>query len=89
MNVMLIHPNGTQESCPYPTTLEGWQKLVGGYIEIVERKGLLLVVNEEGLLRELPHNIQASFLVGQPIVGDVVLLRGESLERFRRDDEEV
>jgi len=88
-NVSLLRPNGTQESHPYPTTLDGWQKLVGGYIEVVERQGLILVVNEEGLLRELSPNIQASFLVGQPIVGDAVLLQGEALSRFRRDDEEV
>lgn len=57
---------------------------VGGWIEIVHPMRLgrpyCMVVNEEGLLRNLPMNVLGSFLYGtdthgSPIVGDIVLLR--------------
>lgn len=57
---------------------------VGGWIEIVHPVRLgrpyCMVVNEEGLLRNLSMNIFGSFLYrtdihGSPIVGDIVLLK--------------
>lgn len=43
-------------------------------IEIVRTSGgRIMVVDEEGLLKELPENPTASFLHGRLIVGDVVL----------------
>jgi hypothetical protein len=57
-------------------TLEELQAAVGGYIEVVRvpnSENLILVVNEEGLLKKLPLNEQATLLAQQPIVGDVVL----------------
>lgn len=55
-------------------TLEELQAIVGGYIEIVRVPGGFLVVNEDGLLRRLPRNGQASRLhPSSPIVGDAVL----------------
>lgn len=57
---------------------------VGGWIEIVHPVRLgrpyCMVVNEEGLLRNLPMNVLGSFLYrtdihGSPIAGDIVLLR--------------
>ena len=57
---------------------------VGGWIEVVRPVRLgrpyCMVVNEEGLLRNLPMNVLGSFLYGtdkhgSPIVGDIVLLR--------------
>lgn len=57
---------------------------VGGWIEVVHPVQLgrpyCMVVNEEGLLRNLPMNVLGSFLYGtdthgSPIVGDIVLLR--------------
>lgn len=59
-------------------------EVVDGWIEIVHPVRLgrpyCMVVNEEGLLRNLPMNVLGSFLYrtdihGSPIVGDVVLLR--------------
>ena len=58
-------------------------KTVGGYIEIVRPRGLpdpyCMVVNEEGLLMDLPLNITGSKLYGTqdhgfPIVGNIVIL---------------
>lgn len=58
------------------------QRYVGGFIEILNtaQKGKLwLVVNEEGKLKGLPVNIEASLLYERDtILGDVLLVeRGE------------
>lgn len=40
-----------------PNTLEACQELVGGDIQVVRlMPGVILVCNEEGLIRELPEN---------------------------------
>ena len=57
-------------------SLEELQSIVGGYIEIVYLSdGSLMVVNEEGLLKELPYNLVASGIAGFYIVGDVLLCK--------------
>jgi hypothetical protein len=58
------------------SSLEKLQKAVGGYIQIVTIDNqTCLVVNEEGLLMELPVNNWASSYSGQLIVGDVILMK--------------
>lgn len=59
--------------------LEAYQGLVDGYIEVVYAKGLrryaaAMVVNEEGVLNDLPCNPVASVLYGDYIAGDVVIV---------------
>ena len=60
-------------------TLHGMQELVGGYIEIVHpiylRRPYVMIVNEEGLLRDLPINNTGSLFYGGPIVGNVLILK--------------
>ena len=57
--------------------LAGLQAWVGGYIEVVDlADGRQMVVNEEGWLKELPVNPEASRLAGQPIAGPAVILSG-------------
>ena len=57
---------------------------VEGWIEIVRPGGLespyVMVVNEEGLIKELPINIAGSILYGtpshgSPIVGNIVIMK--------------
>lgn len=57
---------------------------VGGWIEVVRpvrlKRPYCMVVNEEGMLRNLPMNAFGSFLYGidnhgSPILGDIVLLK--------------
>ena len=69
-------------------------KAVGGWIEVVHPKGLpdpfCMVVNEEGLLQNLPWNLFGSFLYrtiyhGNPIVGDIVLLKEGYTDAGERD----
>lgn len=64
--------------------LDGLQKEVGGYIEVVHPKylpeGLCMVVDDEGRLKGSAVNNIASVLYGtpehgQPIVGNAVILR--------------
>jgi hypothetical protein len=60
-----------------PPTLEHAQKIVGGYVEIVYLpNGDQMLVAEEGLLKQLPVNPQATFLAGKMIVGNALVLRG-------------
>lgn len=60
-----------------PPTLEEAQDFVGGYVELVELSGgAQLLVNEEGLLRGLPYNSEASAVSHLNIVGPVILLTG-------------
>ena len=53
--------------------LESFQRLVGGYIETVPFEGdLVMIINEEGKLRELPPNF---IWRGDCIVGTAVFVR--------------
>jgi|TARA_R100000541_G_scaffold17730_2_gene27588 hypothetical protein len=54
------------------SSLKKMQDLVQGYIEFIYIKNKILIVNEEGLLDQLPPNIEASRIYGKPLVGDVV-----------------
>ena len=57
-------------------TLEQLQAAVDGYIEIVQCRnmpGHVAVVNEEGRIFGLPPNYPASQVVGQPVVGNVLI----------------
>lgn len=69
----LITASGIQNNIK-KFNLELLQKLVGGFIEVVDMgSGNLLIVNEEGLLKKLPVNEIASKLAGYTIVGDALL----------------
>ena len=56
------------------------QKLVGGYIQEIYTNDTdkQYWVNEEGLLYGLPQNHEASHILGQPVVGNLVVLSGIS-----------
>ena len=67
-----------------PPLYQSIGEVVGGWIEIVRPRGLkhrlVMVVNEEGLLRNLPLNVFGSILYGfhihgNPIVGDIVFMK--------------
>ena len=64
-------------------TLEELQEFVGGYIEITPSKieGTVLVVNEEGLLNNLPYNHKSSLLSQAGyIVGPAIHLTEDELD---------
>ena len=62
----LIKSDGSQHDYPY--------------IEPVYLDGKVLIVNEEGLITDLPLNETASSMAMQTIVGDVLLLSREEWE---------
>lgn len=75
---------------------------VGGYIEIVHPVGLadplVMIVNEEGLLLNLPLNqlgclLYGTHMHGQPIVGNIVVMKtgfvGGEPDIVGLDDEEA
>ena len=53
--------------------LDELKDFVGGYIEIVRLKaGKILVVNEDGMIYNLPFNYEATELAYRMIFGDVL-----------------
>lgn len=72
-----IKTNGdTWENYPIDT-LKDLQVAVGGYIEIVylpHDNDMILVVNEEGLIHNLPFNAKASDIAQRPILGDALYM---------------
>lgn len=78
--------DGTEEDKVYTEhpKLEELQKLVGGYIELVNIRlggGIKqLLVNEDGLQKKLKYNKKASALYHGMIVGDAVLLLNFTLK---------
>ena len=88
LSAEVMHPDGrTERVVPSGKrwTLKELQGLVGGYIELVAMTPAnghdrCAVVNEDGFRLELPLNYGASLLLGQTIVGPVVVIRPELLD---------
>jgi len=60
-------------------TLKEAQELVagGGLVELLTLpNGDQLLIDEEGLLKDLPVNLEASELYGHVLVGDAMVLQG-------------
>lgn len=54
--------------------------MVGGYVEmVVNRPDLQLLVDEDGLSKDLDVNHEASFIANQRIVGSVVILKDKAM----------
>lgn len=92
--LVITTDNKTQFKDYTTPLLDSIGKEVGGYIEVVHPRylpsGFCMVVNEEGLLQNLPFNYIASVLYGtqeygQPIVGNAVILREGILTNGERD----
>lgn len=87
-DVLLIMPNGNEAGLgltEYPTLedMQGWVKgnFPDGLIErITTLDGKDMLVNEEGLLKDMEYNPLASKLAGQPIVGTVAILENFHLK---------
>jgi len=62
-------------------TLSEAQELVGGLVEMVRSPtdpDIQVLVNEEGMLNNLPFNEEATKLCNTGIVGDAIILKGEA-----------
>ena len=75
--VIIIYPNGTMEIRNKQDSLEFYQEIVGGTIEIVRCFDKnVMVINDEGKIRGLKRNGLATLYYGNPfdeIVGTVVI----------------
>ena len=96
MKGILLRTNNYIDAIDFGETIElhDLQNAVNGYIEIVYAVGLprgyVMVVNEEGLLRDLEPNLLASLLYGvkehgQIIVGNALILRDIVTQEGDRD----
>lgn len=84
----LIHTTGQQlEVKPDNGTgfsLKEVQAMIGGYVELVPStlamQNRRMLVDEDGLLKELPYNAIASRIAGRKIVGSVLLVTHAEFE---------
>ena len=69
-------------------TLEEAQALVGGYIRFaIDQPDMQVLVDDDGLSKELPLNNKASTLCKMPIVGNVVVLKGKAMWIDEEEDD--
>jgi hypothetical protein len=56
------------------------QRMVGGYVVMaVNQPDKQVLVDEDGLSKELDVNHEASFIANQHIVGNAIVLKGEAM----------
>jgi len=89
-NVKVLHPNGNQVGMgliEYPTLKDMQQWVGGGLIERVplprdmKDEGVWeIIVNEEGLLKDMAYNEEGSRLADQDLVGPVVIFENFNLK---------
>ena len=83
IRVVIIEPGKPSYLKTIPNTLEAFQDIVGGYIEVVPLYGnIRMIVNEEGKLLSLPKNKAATELyhkISDYIAGTAIITatRGE------------
>jgi Domain of unknown function (DUF3846) len=89
MNKLLL-PDGTFENITPANnknfTLEELQEYVGGYIQLIHlQDNVVMVINEEGKLLDLPRNDKATVLANfhpdfdDYIMGNVVICKSEQV----------
>lgn len=78
ITVVIVDPDGVARKTKIENSLGSFQSVVGGYIEGVFGTVATIYVNEEGLLRGLPHNPLATSLAND-ILGAGVSLHGTAL----------
>lgn len=79
MKVIVKQAGRQPEVREIENTLEAFQSIVGGYIEVIRFKECLLVCNEEGKLQGLESNFRLGYDV---IVGDVIFTQSDSAGEF-------
>lgn len=83
IRVVIIEPGEPSYRKTIPNTLEAFQNIAGGYIEVVPLYGnIRMIVNEEGKLLSLPKNKAATELyqkISDYIAGTAIITatRGE------------
>lgn len=74
MFVIKIENSSCWDAVEIDGSLRSYQDLVGGWIETVmaKKKGLLMLVDEEGKIKGLPINMMASHIMSPLYVGDLI-----------------
>ena len=80
--VVLFYPDGMTGIMNIKLSLEQMGQLVGGWITTApcNVEDHVLIVNEEGLLHNLPVNPAASEVAGMPIVGVAIMIHKDDFE---------
>lgn len=75
-NIKLVKPQGKK------FILEELQNAVGGYIEVISSPfpGYICIVDEEGKLRNKKPNNLAYLILGQELVGDILVIPNKLLD---------
>jgi hypothetical protein len=99
IQIVVVEPDEKPYKLIIDNELEAFNKIVGGYIEIVPigrtRKGakVAITLNEEGKLQELPYNrnivgfdilVGTFFITAFNLEGDNVSLTNEEAEKYIR-----
>ena len=82
MRALLVRPRELAVEIEIPNTLKALQEAVGGYIEVVEAAGCALIVDEEGLLKGLEHNLSFEQKFQQYHMFGNILICGIDGEKF-------
>jgi len=84
MKAMMItaegYVNGITISDISSSKLDDMKQCVGGLIELVVIDNMVLVVDEEGLLKRKPINPIATAMARKAIVGDVLVVFAEDVD---------
>ena len=70
-------------------TLEEAQAMIGGYVQIaMDTPSMQVLVDEDGISKELEFNHQASELCNDFIVGNAIVLEGKAMWIDEEDGDE-
>ena len=70
-------------------TLEEAQAMVGGWVVMaLNTPDMQVLVDEDGLSKELEFNAQASQLCGQELFGNAIVLKGDAMWIDDEEDED-
>lgn len=73
IKVLVKDPGKKPELMEVENSLRELQKLIGGYIEAITKKGVVMLVDEEGYQKNLPANFM-DYQVDDFIVGRAVFI---------------
>lgn len=84
MRALLIEPYNKQEVIEISNAIPDCQKLVDGYVEPIYSilRGYVVLVNEEGKIRNLPQNIFN-------LVGNIVILKDDGDDFIGLSDKDI
>ena len=86
IKIILKEPNKKPIVKEVEDTLKTWQGLVGGYIEVIPFNDCLMIINEEGKLKNLKPNFGYS---RDTIVGNAVFVNSVGADFDSLSDEQA